>query len=205
MREAPTRPARYLLRRPPWSWPCLALFLPVMAHPVPSSWSLIALLLLRCRGARPTRCCPRAFARGVSQNVVAKYEPGYTAEAGGSRRRKVIRRGPLRQRQGALRAEAARSCRRCRCFAGLNARRDGGPVPLLLDPTGDVVFLHADRHHRDRAQRAGMAIVLVFVALPVLEVGTAAQVRRLQRRPRTATPRASPCCSTWRAGWAAEG
>ena len=32
----------------------------------------------------------RAFARGVSQNVVAKYEPSYSAEAGGSRRRKVI-------------------------------------------------------------------------------------------------------------------
>ena len=32
----------------------------------------------------------RAFARGVSQNVVAKYEPGYSAETGGSRRRKVI-------------------------------------------------------------------------------------------------------------------
>lgn len=30
------------------------------------------------------------FARGVSQNVVAKYEPGYTAETGGSRRRKIV-------------------------------------------------------------------------------------------------------------------
>ena len=32
----------------------------------------------------------KAFARGVSQNVVAKYEPGYSAETGGTRRRKVI-------------------------------------------------------------------------------------------------------------------
>lgn len=32
----------------------------------------------------------KVFARGVSQNVVAKYEPGYTSEAGGSRRRKIV-------------------------------------------------------------------------------------------------------------------
>lgn len=32
----------------------------------------------------------KAFARGVSQNVVAKYEPTYSAEAGGTRRRKIV-------------------------------------------------------------------------------------------------------------------
>ncbi len=32
----------------------------------------------------------KLFAHGVSQNVVAKYEPGYAVETGGTRRRKVI-------------------------------------------------------------------------------------------------------------------
>ncbi|OUO92542.1 aminopeptidase [Gordonibacter sp. An230] len=32
----------------------------------------------------------KIFVRGVSQNVVAKYEPGYSAQTGGTRRRKVI-------------------------------------------------------------------------------------------------------------------
>ena len=66
----------------------LALFLSVMAIPA-LIVSLIALLLLVAEVLdRPV--LSKAFARGVSQNVVAKYEPGYTAEAGGSRRRKII-------------------------------------------------------------------------------------------------------------------
>lgn len=48
----------------------------------------------------------KAFARGVSQNVVAKYEPGYSAETGGTRRRKVIL--VARYDTGKVRTELAR-------------------------------------------------------------------------------------------------
>lgn len=66
----------------------LALFLPV-AGVASIVVTLIAALLLAAEVFnRPV--LSRAFARGVSQNVVAKYEPSYSAEAGGSRRRKVI-------------------------------------------------------------------------------------------------------------------
>ena len=66
----------------------LALFLPA-AGVVSIVVTLLAALLFAAEVFnRPV--LSRAFARGVSQNVVAKYEPGYSAETGGSRRRKVI-------------------------------------------------------------------------------------------------------------------
>lgn len=51
--------------------------------------SLIALLLMAAEVFdRPI--LSKALSHGVSQNVVAKYEPGYLAESGGTRRRKVV-------------------------------------------------------------------------------------------------------------------
>lgn len=66
----------------------LALFLPVMGVASIVVTLLAALLFAAEVFNRPV--LSRAFARGVSQNVVAKYEPSYSAESGGSRRRKVI-------------------------------------------------------------------------------------------------------------------
>ncbi len=66
----------------------LAMFLPVALIPA-TVVSIIAVLLLAAEAFdRPV--LSKVFARGVSQNVVAKYEPGYTAESGGSRRRKIV-------------------------------------------------------------------------------------------------------------------
>lgn len=66
----------------------LSLFIPVMGIP-----SIIVTLIAAALFAAEALHRPvlsKVFARGVSQNVVAKYEPGYSAEAGGTRRRKVI-------------------------------------------------------------------------------------------------------------------
>lgn len=66
----------------------LSLFVPMLLIPA-VVFAVIALLLLAAE-ALDKPVLSKAFARGVSQNVVAKYEPGYTAEAGGTRRRKVV-------------------------------------------------------------------------------------------------------------------
>lgn len=66
----------------------LSLFLPVLG--IASIVITITTALLFAAEAFDRPVLSRAFARGVSQNVVAKYEPGFSAETGGSRRRKVI-------------------------------------------------------------------------------------------------------------------
>lgn len=65
-----------------------ALFLPILGVASIIVTLLAALLFAAEAFDRPV--LSKLLARGVSQNVVAKYEPGYSAEAGGSRRRKVI-------------------------------------------------------------------------------------------------------------------
>lgn len=65
-----------------------SLFLPVLAIPAMVLTALSAILYVLEVGGKPI--ISRFLARGVSQNVVAKYEPGYSADAGGARRRKVI-------------------------------------------------------------------------------------------------------------------
>lgn len=66
----------------------LSLFVPALAIPAIILSLLSAVLFAAEAFGRPV--LSRLLARGVSQNVVAKYEPGYAAGAGGSRRRKVI-------------------------------------------------------------------------------------------------------------------
>lgn len=66
----------------------LALFLPVVG--VASIVVTLIAALLFAAEVFNKPLLSRVFSRGVSQNVVAKYEPGYSAEAGGSRRRKVV-------------------------------------------------------------------------------------------------------------------
>ena len=141
----------------------LALFLSVMVIPA-LIVSLIALLLLVAEVLdRPV--LSKAFARGVSQNVVAKYEPGYTAEAGGSRRRKIIL--VARYDSGKVRSELKQpflSALPVLRWVNLGAM---AAVPLLLVLRA-TLFLHA-AGTTEIVLNVLMAIVLVFVALPVLE------------------------------------
>lgn len=66
----------------------LSLFVPALAIPAIILSLLSAVLFAAEAFGRPI--LSKILARGVSQNVVAKYEPGYAAGTGGSRRRKVI-------------------------------------------------------------------------------------------------------------------
>ena len=66
----------------------LAVVLPVVALPAAIVTLLSAIVYVVEALDKPL--LSRVFSRGVSQNVVAKYEPGYSAESGGTRRRKVI-------------------------------------------------------------------------------------------------------------------
>ena len=141
----------------------LALFLSVMVIPA-LIVSLIALLLLVAEVLdRPV--LSKAFARGVSQNVVAKYEPGYTVEAGGSRRRKIIL--VARYDSGKVRSELKQpflSALPVLRWVNLGAM---AAVPLLLVLRA-TLFIHA-AGTTEIVLNVLMAIVLVFVALPVLE------------------------------------
>ncbi|WP_180326545.1 aminopeptidase [Raoultibacter phocaeensis] len=65
-----------------------SLFFAVLAIPAMILTALAGILYALEATGHPL--ISRFFARGVSQNVVAKYEPGYSADAGGARRRKVI-------------------------------------------------------------------------------------------------------------------
>ena len=141
----------------------LALFLSVMVIPA-LIVSLIALLLLVAEVLdRPV--LSKTFARGVSQNVVAKYEPGYTSEAGGSRRRKIIL--VARYDSGKVRSELKQpflSALPVLRWVNLGAM---AAVPLLL-VLRVTLFLHA-AGTTEIVLNVLMAIVLVLVALPVLE------------------------------------
>lgn len=66
----------------------LAVALPVVALPAAIVAILSAAVFVAEAFDKPI--LSRLFSRGVSQNVVAKYEPGYSPESGRSRRRKVI-------------------------------------------------------------------------------------------------------------------
>ena len=66
----------------------LALALPVVALPAAIIAILSAAVYVAEAFGKPILF--RVLSRGVSQNVVAKYEPGYSPESGNSRRRKII-------------------------------------------------------------------------------------------------------------------
>lgn len=141
----------------------LAMFLSVMVIPA-IIVALIALLLLAAE-AFDKPLLSKAFSRGVSQNVVAKYEPGYTAEAGGSRRRKIVL--VARYDSGKVRAELKPpfvSALPVLRWINLGAMVLV-PVLLILRAT---LFLHATGVS-EIVLNVLMVIALVFVALPVLE------------------------------------
>ncbi|WP_232050903.1 aminopeptidase [Arabiibacter massiliensis] len=106
----------------------------------------------------------KAFARGVSQNVVAKYEPGYSAEAGGTRRRKVI--VVARYDSGKVRSELAQPL--LPVLPILNWGTLGAMVllPFLLI-LRNVVFLNAEGAVAV-VLNALTVIALVFAALPLV-------------------------------------
>lgn len=81
----------------------LSVFVPVLGIPAIIITLITALLFAAEAFDRPL--LSRVFSRGVSQNVVAKYEPTYSAETGGTRRRKVIL--VSRYDTGKVRAELA--------------------------------------------------------------------------------------------------
>lgn len=66
----------------------VAMIFPVMA--IPAIIIAIAAALLYTMEMLGRSPLSKFFVRGVSQNVVAKYEPTYSQESGGTRRRKVI-------------------------------------------------------------------------------------------------------------------
>jgi len=66
----------------------LAIFFPILV--IPSIIVTIITAILFVLEVFDKSFILRRLSRGVSQNVVAKYEPGYSAEAGGSRRRKIV-------------------------------------------------------------------------------------------------------------------
>lgn len=139
----------------------LSLFLPVMG--VASIVVAVIAAALFAAEVFDHPVLSKAFARGVSQNVVAKYEPGYSAE-GGTRRRKVI--VVARYDSGKVRSELSSPI--LALLPGLQWATFGALVflPLLLI-VRNVVFLNAE---------GAVAIVLnvlagialVFVALPLI-------------------------------------
>lgn len=141
----------------------LSLFLSVLAIPA-IIVAVIALLLLGAEAFdRPI--LSKAFARGVSQNVVAKYEPGYTADAGGSRRRKVVL--VAHYDSGKVRSELKPpfiSALPLLRWINLGAMVF---VPLLLIVRA-TLFLHATGV-TEIVLNVLMVIALVFVALPIFE------------------------------------
>ncbi len=66
----------------------ISLFLPVLAIPAIIVSLLAAVLFAGEAFGKPV--LSKFFARGVSQNVVAKYEPGYSLDGTPTRRRKVV-------------------------------------------------------------------------------------------------------------------
>lgn len=140
----------------------LALFLPVVGVASIVVTLIAALLFAAEVFNRPV--LSRAFARGVSQNVVAKYEPAYSAETGGSRRRKVI--VVSRYDSGKVRAELNGPL--LSILPVLQWATFGAMVflPVLLI-VRNVLFLNAEGV-TVIVPNVLAVIALVFVALPLL-------------------------------------
>lgn len=141
----------------------LSLFVPMLLIPA-IVVAVIALLLLAAE-ALDKPVLSKAFARGVSQNVVAKYEPGYTAEAGGTRRRKVVL--VAHYDSGKVRAELKSpliNILPILRWANLGAMV-ATPILLALRAT---VLAHVSET-MTLALNVIMVVLLVLVAVPVLE------------------------------------
>ncbi len=137
----------------------LALFFPVLG--VPSIVVALVAALLFAAEAFDRPLLSRAFARGVSQNVVAKYEPGFSPETGGSRRRKVI--VVARYDSGKVRAELNGPLARLLPVVQWTELGAMIALPILL-VVRNVFFLN------DTGAAAMVLNVLVVVALVPLAV-----------------------------------
>ena len=140
----------------------LALFVPVMGIPSIIVTLIAAGLFVAEALHRPV--LSKLLARGVSQNVVAKYEPGYSAEAGGTRRRKVIL--VSRYDSGKVRFELSSPI--VRILPALQWAVLGAfvLVPVLLI-IRNVFFLNAEGAV-DLVLKVLIVVALVIVAIPLV-------------------------------------
>ena len=140
----------------------LSLFLPVLAVPA-IIVTLLSAAFFACE-ALDKPVLSKFFARGVSQNVVAKYEPGYSPDGAPSRRRKVVL--VARYDSGKVQAELKGSL-----LDALPFVRKAELAAMVLLPVvliiRNVVFPHA-------TGAAAVAftvisiVLLVFAALPLV-------------------------------------
>lgn len=139
-----------------------SLFLSVLAIPAIVLTIIAALLFAAEVFDRPI--VSKLFARGVSQNVVAKYEPGYTPGSGSSRRRKIIL--VARYDSGKVRAELNGPV--LGILPALQWANFGAMVfvPLLLI-VRFVFFLHAEGIVAI-VFNVLTVIALILVALPII-------------------------------------
>lgn len=139
-----------------------SLFLPVLAIPAMILTALAGILYALEATGHPL--ISRFFARGVSQNVVAKYEPGYSADAGGARRRKVIL--VARYDSGKVRPELKAPIVGVLPFMQWAALVSMVLVPILLI-VRNLFFLHAEGI-TEIVFLVLTGICLVFSALPLI-------------------------------------
>lgn len=139
-----------------------SLFLPILAIPAMILTAIAGVLYALEALGRPL--VSRFFARGVSQNVVAKYQPGYSPDAGGARRRKVIL--VARYDSGKVRPELKAPFLAALPFIQWASLISMVLVPVLLI-VRNVFFLHAEGAV-ELVFFVLIGICLVFVALPLL-------------------------------------
>ena len=140
----------------------LAFFFSVMAIPSLIVAALAAFVYVMETLGRPV--ISRFFARGVSQNVVAKYEPGYSAETGSTRRRKIIL--VANYDSGKVKAELKGSILRVLPIIQkvVAVAMIALPVFLLIRY---IFFLHAEGTQAIMLNVI-TGIILLFVAIPVI-------------------------------------
>lgn len=139
-----------------------SLFLPILAIPAMILTAIAGILYALEALGRPL--ISRFFARGVSQNVVAKYEPGYSPDSGGARRRKVIL--VARYDSGKVRPELKAPFLGALPFVQWASLISMVLVSVLLI-VRNVFFLHAEGAIA-LAFLVIIGICLVFVALPLI-------------------------------------
>lgn len=142
----------------------LALFWPIMLIPAGIVSAIAFLLLLAEVFDRPV--LSKTLLRGASQNVVARYEPPYTPEGGGARRRKIVlvARYDSGKVRPALKGPYLSALPVLR-WVNLGAM---AVVPLLL-VLRMTLFLHATGTV-DIVLNGLMIVALVFVVFPLAEV-----------------------------------
>lgn len=140
----------------------LSLVLPVLTIPAILLTAVSAALMIGEVLSKPV--LSKLFARGVSQNVVAKYEPGYSPDGAPARRRKIV--VVSHYDSGKVRSELSGPI-----LAALPVLRKVEVAALVLVPIvillKGVVFSHAAQSV-SLVLTVVLTILVVVVALPVL-------------------------------------